>query len=132
MNGALVRVWDSDIAWSFRHSPVAIGAAVVAAIMVFSAVFAAWVAPHNPFDLATLNLLDASLPPAWEEGGQPKFLLGTDDQGRDVFSAILFGMQISRSASSRCCCRSCSVSGWGCCRVMSAAGSTPSSCGCAT
>jgi peptide/nickel transport system permease protein len=63
--------------------------------MVFSAVFAAWVAPHNPFDLATLNLLDASLPPAWEEGGQPQFILGTDDQGRDVYSAILYGMQIS-------------------------------------
>jgi len=91
----LARVWDSDIAYSFRQSPVAIGATVVALVMVLSAVFAAWVAPHNPFDLATLNLLDASLPPAWEEGGQPHFLLGTDDQGRDVYSAILYGMQIS-------------------------------------
>jgi len=91
----LARVWDSDIAYSFRQSPVAIGATVVALVMVLSAVFAAWVAPHNPFDLATLNLLDASLPPAWEEGGQPQFLLGTDDQGRDVYSAILYGMQIS-------------------------------------
>ncbi|MGB2817093.1 MAG: ABC transporter permease [Burkholderiaceae bacterium] len=92
---ALARFWDSDVAYSFRQSPVAIGATVVAILMVFSAVFAAWVAPHNPFDLATLNLLDASLPPAWEEGGQPKFLLGTDDQGRDVYSAILYGMRIS-------------------------------------
>jgi peptide/nickel transport system permease protein len=91
----LARVWDSDVAYSFRQSPVAIGATVVAILMIFSAVFAAWVAPHNPFDLATLNLLDASLPPAWEEGGQPRFLLGTDDQGRDVYSAILYGMQIS-------------------------------------
>ena len=92
---ALARFWDSDVAYSFRQSPVAIGATVVAIVMVFSAVFAAWVAPHNPFDLATLNLLDASLPPAWEEGGQPQFILGTDDQGRDVYSAILYGMQIS-------------------------------------
>jgi len=91
----LARVWDSDIAYSFRQSPVAIGATIVALVMVLSAVLAAWVAPHNPFDLATLNLLDASLPPAWEEGGQPQFLLGTDDQGRDVYSAILYGMQIS-------------------------------------
>ena len=91
----LARFWDSDVAYSFRQSPVAIGATVVAILMVFSAVFAAWVAPHNPFDLATLNLLDASLPPSWEEGGQPRFLLGTDDQGRDVYSAILYGMQIS-------------------------------------
>jgi len=91
----LARVWDSDIAYSFRQSPVAIGATIVALVMILSAVFAAWVAPHNPFDLATLNLLDASLPPAWAEGGQPQFLLGTDDQGRDVYSAILYGMQIS-------------------------------------
>ena len=91
----LARFWDSDVAYSFRQSPVAIGATVVAVVMIFTAVFAAWVAPHNPFDLATLNLLDASLPPAWEAGGQPQFLLGTDDQGRDVYSAILYGMQIS-------------------------------------
>ena len=91
----LARAWDSDIAYSFRQSPVAIGATVVALVMVLSAAFVAWVAPHNPFDLATLELLDASLPPAWEEGGQPRFILGTDDQGRDVFSAILYGMRLS-------------------------------------
>jgi len=91
----LARFWDSDIAYSFRHSPVAVGATLVAIVVVFSAVFAHWVAPHNPFDLATLNLLDASLPPSWDEGGQRQFLLGTDDQGRDVFSAILYGMRIS-------------------------------------
>src|SRR5512137_2990126 len=91
----LARAWDSDIAYRFRQSPLAIGATIVALGMVFSAAFAAWVAPHNPFDLATLNLLDASLPPAWEGGGQPQFILGTDDQGRDVFSAILYGMRLS-------------------------------------
>lgn len=95
MSTALARFWDSDVAYSFRQSPVAIGAAVVAFVMIFGAAFAAWVAPHNPFDLATLDLLDASLPPAWEEGGNPKFFLGTDDQGRDIYSAILYGMQIS-------------------------------------
>ena len=89
------RVWDSDVAYSFRNSPVAISAAVVAFVLIFSAVFARWVAPHNPFDLATLNLLDASLPPMWEENANPNFWLGTDDQGRDIFSAILFGMQVS-------------------------------------
>ncbi len=70
-------------------------AAVVAFVMIFSAVFAQWVAPHNPFDLATINLLDASMPPLWQEGGNARFLLGTDDQGRDVLSAILFGMRVS-------------------------------------
>ena len=92
---ALGRVWDSDVAYSFRHSPVAVGAALTAFILIFAAVFARWVAPHNPFDLATINLLDASLPPAWEEGGNPKFWLGTDDQGRDIYSAVIYGMQIS-------------------------------------
>jgi len=95
MNALLARWWDSDFAYSFRRSPVAIGAAVVAFVLVVCAVFAEWVAPHNPFDLATINLLDASLPPAWQEGGNPKYWLGTDDQGRDVYSAILFGMRIS-------------------------------------
>ncbi|MFN7780111.1 MAG: ABC transporter permease [Betaproteobacteria bacterium] len=92
---ALARAWDSDVAYSFRQSPVAMGAALVALVLIFCAVFAEWVAPHNPFDLATINLLDASQPPAWVEGGSRKFLLGTDDQGRDVLSAILFGMRIS-------------------------------------
>jgi peptide/nickel transport system permease protein len=92
---SLARVWDSDIAYSFRNSPVAIVAFVVAFVLIFSAVFAHWVAPLNPFDLATINLLDASKPPTWLEGGEGKFIFGTDDQGRDVYSAILFGMRIS-------------------------------------
>ena len=75
MNG-LARVWDSDVAYSFRNSPVAMVAALVAFVLIFSAVFARWVAPHNPFDLATINLLDASLPPSWEEGGNPNVLAG--------------------------------------------------------
>ncbi len=93
--GALARWWDSDVAYSFRRSPVAITAAVVAFVLIFCSLFAQWVAPHNPFDLATINLLDASIPPVWQEGANPKFLLGTDDQGRDVLSAILFGMRVS-------------------------------------
>jgi peptide/nickel transport system permease protein len=91
----IARLWDSDVAYSFRTSPVAIVAFVIAVLMIFSAVFADWVAPHNPFDLATINLLDASKPPAWLEEGERRFLFGTDDQGRDVYSAILYGMRIS-------------------------------------
>jgi peptide/nickel transport system permease protein len=89
------QLWDSDIGYSFRRSPVAIGAAAVALLLISSALFANWVAPYNPFDLATLNLLDASTPPAWSDKGSAKFLLGTDQQGRDVLSAILFGMRVS-------------------------------------
>ena len=87
--------WDSDIAASFRSSPVTIFAAVLLAICLISAIFAPWLAPHNPFDLKTLNLLDALTPPAWIEGGKPTFLLGTDDQGRDLLSAIMYGSRVS-------------------------------------
>jgi peptide/nickel transport system permease protein len=92
---ALQRFFDGDVWHSFRTSPMAMGAAVVAALCIFSALFAHWVAPHNPFDLATLELSDARLPPAWEEEGSAKYLLGTDDQGRDILSAIMYGARIS-------------------------------------
>jgi len=72
-------------------------AACIALVCIVSALFADWVAPHNPFDLATLDLSDARLPPAWIEGGSTKFLLGTDDQGRDILSALIYGSRISLS-----------------------------------
>lgn len=89
------RAWQSDIGYSFRTSPVAVAAAVVAFVCVFCAVFANLVAPYNPFDLATLELSDAFLPPAWVKDGSTKYLLGTDDQGRDILSALMFGARIS-------------------------------------
>jgi peptide/nickel transport system permease protein len=95
MPQALQRFFDGDVWHSFRNSPVAIGAAVVAFICVFCALFANWVAPHNPFDLASLELADARLPPAWEDEGRAKYPLGTDDQGRDILSALMFGARIS-------------------------------------
>ncbi len=91
----LQRILDSDIFYSFRHSPVTILSAVVTAIFFLSAAFAPWVAPHNPFDPATLDLLDAFTPPAWEADGTSKFLLGTDDQGRDILSTIIYGSRVS-------------------------------------
>jgi peptide/nickel transport system permease protein len=92
---ALQRFFDGDVWHSFRSSPLAIGAAVVAFVCVFCALFAPWVAPHNPFDLATLELSDARTPPVGIEGANPKYLLGTDDQGRDILSAIMYGARIS-------------------------------------
>ena len=89
------RAWHSDVGYSFRTSPVAVAAAVVAFVCVFCAVFANIVAPHHPFDLATLELSDAFLPPAWVKEGSAKYLLGTDDQGRDILSAIMYGARIS-------------------------------------
>jgi peptide/nickel transport system permease protein len=92
---ALQQWWNGDVGYSFRNSPVAIAAAVVALLCVFCAVFAGWVAPHNPFDLTTLELGDARLPPAWYPEGGGKYWLGTDDQGRDILSALMYGARIS-------------------------------------
>ena len=95
MASLLHRWFDSDVGHSFRTSPTAILAAVIAFICIVCAVFAPWVAPHNPFDLATLELSNARLPPAWSPEGSRNFLLGTDDQGRDILSALMYGARIS-------------------------------------
>ena len=89
------RAWHSDVGYSFRNSPMAMGAGLVAFICLFCALFANVVAPLNPFDLATLELGDSHLPPSWVEGGKSRYLLGTDDQGRDILSALMFGARIS-------------------------------------
>ncbi len=86
---------DSDVGHSFLSSPSAVVAALIALVCLAGAVLAPWIAPHNPFDLATLELSNARLPPAWSEGGLRAFLLGTDDQGRDILSAVMYGARIS-------------------------------------
>lgn len=93
--GRLARFLDGDVWHSFKQSPMAMLAAAIAAVCIFCAVFAPWVAPHDPFDLATLDLSDSRLPPAWMEGSKPQYLLGTDDQGRDILSALMYGARIS-------------------------------------
>src|ERR1700752_5012223 len=93
--GSLARAWDSDLLYSFRHSPATVVAAVLTLLCVSGALFAPWIAPHNPFDLASVNLLAALTPPAWPGPGKPVYLLGTDNQGRDMLSAILYGARIS-------------------------------------
>ena len=74
---------------------MAIISAIVAFICIFCALFAGFVAPHNPFDLASLELADSRLPPAWMDEGRAKYPLGTDDQGRDMLSALMYGSRIS-------------------------------------
>jgi peptide/nickel transport system permease protein len=93
--GAAERFWDSDLAWSFRHSAVAVAAATVMLLILGGALFAPWIAPHDPFDLASVSLLDARNPPAWIAGGSWDYPLGSDNLGRDVFSTILYGSRIS-------------------------------------
>jgi len=95
MASALARALDSDLWFSFTRSPVTVVSAIVALVCVLGAVLAPLLAPHNPFDLATLTLGDAFTPPAWSEEGDRLFALGTDDQGRDVLSAIMYGARIS-------------------------------------
>lgn len=74
---------------------MAMTASAVAFFCIFCAVFAGYVAPHNPFDLTTLELSNARLPPAWYDTGSSKFVFGTDDQGRDILSALMYGARIS-------------------------------------
>ena len=94
--GRLFRIWDSDVAASFRRSPVAIISGLVALIIVLAAIFAPWIAPTNPYDPSSLNLMDGFTPPMQPNAFTgSSYLMGTDNQGRDVFSTILYGARIS-------------------------------------
>jgi peptide/nickel transport system permease protein len=79
----------------YLRSATAITASAIVAFLILLAFAAPWVAPHNPYDLTTFSLTDSLKPPAWKEGGSSKFLLGTDDQGRDILSMIIFGLRTS-------------------------------------
>lgn len=87
--------WRSDIVWSYRRSPVTIVASIIALLLVLMAVFAPWIAPYNPFNPATLNLMDGFTPPNSSSMGGRYFALGTDSQGRDVLSTIMYGSRVS-------------------------------------
>ena len=89
------RFFDSDLWFSFTRSRITVLAAVVAVSMVLGAVFAPWIAPYDPFDLSKIDLMDSQIPPVWMADGDARFILGTDDQGRDMLSAILHGSRIS-------------------------------------
>jgi len=79
----------------FLHSPLAVVSAALVLAMALGAIFAPLLAPQNPYDLATLNLRDSRTPPLWLPGGKLPYLLGTDEQGRDIVSTILYGLRIS-------------------------------------
>ncbi|MFT7775143.1 ABC transporter permease [Roseateles sp.] len=94
-SSALKAFFDGDVWYSFRSSPVAMMAALIALVCFVCALLAEVIAPHNPFDLATLELMDSLKPPSWVDGGEPKYWLGTDGQGRDILSALMYGARIS-------------------------------------
>ena len=90
------RRWrDSDLVYSFLRSKLVVLAAIVTVLLVGAAFLAPVIAPHNPYDLKSLSLLDSNLPPMWEKGGESSYPLGTDDQGRDILSTILYGTRAS-------------------------------------
>jgi peptide/nickel transport system permease protein len=93
--GRVGRFFDSDLWWSFRRSPVTVVAAIVTIVIVAAALLAPLIAPHDPYDLASLSLMDATDPPAWLKDGNWSYPLGTDNQGRDVLSTILYGTRLS-------------------------------------
>lgn len=95
VSARLRRFADSDLFYSFYRSKVTVVATIVLVLLVLAAVFAPLISPQNPFDIGSLSLLDSELPPAWMEGGNPAYWLGTDIQARDVLSSIFYGMRIS-------------------------------------
>ena len=89
----------NDVVYSFVTTPAAWFSAAVLVVLVAAALLAPWLSSVNPFDLGSLDVTDAHLPPAWTEEGDARFWLGTDDQGRDLLSAILYGLRVSLSIS---------------------------------
>ena len=95
MSSAAGRALDSDLFYAFRRSPVAMLSTLVVVVCVGAAILAPIVSPYNPFDLASLNLMDSFIPPAFMPDGSAAHVLGTDNQGRDLLSAMIFGARIS-------------------------------------
>lgn len=93
--GRLARFLDSDLWHNFKSTPTAYIGFIIAALCIVCAMLANFIAPYNVFDPATLDLSYARTPPAWAAGGDAKYWLGTDDQGRDILSALLYGARIS-------------------------------------
>jgi peptide/nickel transport system permease protein len=89
------RFKDSYMLHSFLRDPVALTSFIILAVLFLGAFAAPIVAPHDPYDSATINIMDAQIAPAWSDGGDSKFLLGTDAQGRDILSTMLYGMRVS-------------------------------------
>lgn len=89
------KIGRKSLASRFLKSPLNVVSSIIILGSLFGAIFAPLIAPQNPYDLASLSLRNAFMPPVWLEGGDPHFLLGTDNTGRDIFSTILYGLRIS-------------------------------------
>ncbi len=91
----LKKFLDSDFWYSFSRDKIAIVSFITVVILFVGAFGAPILAPHTPYDSTTIDIMDSELPPSWMEGSDERFMLGTDDQGRDIFSAMLYGMRVS-------------------------------------
>lgn len=91
----LAKIWDSNMAYSFRRNPVAIVSMGIFLLIAILSFLAPLIAPYNPYDPAQIDLMNSEYPPSWVNGALPEFLLGTDDQGRDLLSTILYGTRLS-------------------------------------
>lgn len=89
------RFLQSDFLYHFLRDPVACVSFAILMLLVVSAFAAPLIAPHNPYDPTTIDIMDAEAPPAWDDEGNRTFLLGTDEMGRDMLSTMLYGMRIS-------------------------------------
>ncbi|MDO5091732.1 MAG: hypothetical protein Q4D61_09305, partial [Cardiobacteriaceae bacterium] len=86
---------NSDFFYYFKRDKTAIFSFVVLLALILAALFAPWLATQNPYDLMVIDVMDAESPPRWMEGADPRFWLGSDDQGRDIYSTILYGLRTS-------------------------------------
>lgn len=89
------RFKESAFLFHFLRDPVAYGSFAILLVLMIGAFGAPLIAPYNPYDPSTIDILDAEAPPAWIAAGTSRFLLGTDDMGRDMLSTMLYGMRIS-------------------------------------
>jgi peptide/nickel transport system permease protein len=94
-DGLWARIRAHDLTYQLLRSPVTMLACCLCFFLVAAALCAPWLATMNPFDPKQVLLMDANIPPVWIEGGDPRFVFGTDDQGRDLYSAILYGLRVS-------------------------------------
>ena len=89
------KIINNDIGYSFIKSKIAIISTIIFLTILICSTFAELVAPYNPFDPINISLLDAFMPPVWVDGGSANFILGTDQQGRDMLSTMIYGSRIS-------------------------------------
>ncbi|TDE40712.1 ABC transporter permease [Antarcticimicrobium sediminis] len=89
------RIWNSKMGHSFRGNPVAVVSLAIFLVIAFGAIFAPLIAPFDPYDPGQIDIMNSEYPPIWIEGADPQFLFGTDDQGRDLWSTILYGTRLS-------------------------------------